>query len=67
MQRDLNAHDLHICALVTEGKQNQEIAAAIGVSKDVATARLKRIMEHLDMTNRAMVAAWYVRQTEVQR
>lgn len=67
MQRDLNTHDLHICALVTEGKQNQEIAQAIGVSKDVATARLKRIMEHLDLHNRAQIAAWYVRATEVRR
>lgn len=67
MQRDLTPDDLHICKLVTEGKHNKEIAAALGVSMDVATSRLRRIMEHLQAVSRAQIAAWYVRQTEVRR
>lgn len=66
MQRDLTLDDLRICELVTNGKANKEIADALGVSHQIATARLKRIMEHINATNRAMVAAWYVRQTEVR-
>jgi DNA-binding NarL/FixJ family response regulator len=67
MKRDLTSEDLRICALVTEGKQNKHIANDLGVSLEVATQRLKMIMRHIDASNRAMVAAWYVRRTEVRQ
>lgn len=67
MKRDLTSEDLRICALVTEGKRNKEIAGALDVSLEVATQRLKMIMRHIDASNRAMVAAWYVRRTEVRQ
>lgn len=67
MKRDLTSEDLRICALVTAGKQNKQIANDLGVSLEVATQRLKMIMRHIDASNRAMVAAWYVRRTEVRQ
>jgi DNA-binding NarL/FixJ family response regulator len=67
MKRDLTSEDLRICAWVTEGKQNKQIANHLGVSEDVVTQRLKMIMRHIDASNRAMVAAWYVRRTEVRQ
>lgn len=67
MKRELTSEDLRICAWVTAGKQNKEIANDLGVSLDVVTQRIKMIMRHIDVSNRAMVAAWYVRQTEVRQ
>lgn len=67
MKQDLTSEDLRICAWVTEGKRNKEIANDLGVSLDVAAQRLKMIMRHIDVSNRAMVAAWYVRRTEVRQ
>jgi DNA-binding NarL/FixJ family response regulator len=67
MKRDLTSEDLRICALVTAGQRNQDIANEIGVSLEVATQRLKMIMRHIDAPNRAVVAAWYVRRTEVRQ
>lgn len=67
MQRDLTFDDLRICQLVAEGKANKQIADDLGIPPTAAAQRLKNIMRHIDVTNRAMVAAWYVRQTEVRR
>lgn len=67
MKRDLTSEDLRICALVTAGKRNWDIANELGISLDVATQRLKMIMRHIGALNRAMVAAWYVRHTEVRQ
>lgn len=61
MKRDLTPEDLRICAMVTNGYLNKEIASELDVSLEVATQRLKMIMRHVGASNRAMVAAWYVR------
>ncbi len=65
--QELSPRELTICALVTEGKLNKEIGRALGTSEAVATQYLKLIMRRIGASNRAMVAAWYVRQTEVRR
>lgn len=62
----LTPTDLRICALVTAGRQNKEIANELGMSLEIATHRVKVIMRQTGATNRAMVAAWYVRRTEVK-
>jgi len=67
MKRELTPEDLRICAWVTAGRRNKEIANDLGVSLDVAAQRLKLIMQHINASNRAMVAAWYVRETEVRQ
>lgn len=64
---DLTADELRICELVTQGYLDKQIANAIGVSYDVARQRLRILSQKIGASNRAMVAAWYVRQTEVQR
>lgn len=63
---ELSPRDMQICALVTEGKLNKEIGRALGMSEALATQYLKLIMRQIGASNRAMVAAWYVRQTEVK-
>lgn len=64
--KPLSPRDLTICRLVTAGKLNKEIARELGTSEDVAAQWLKLIMRRIDASNRAMVAAWYVRMTEVR-
>lgn len=65
MEHNLTADELRICELVTQGYLDKQIANAIGVSYDVARQRLRILSQKIGASNRAMVAAWYVRQTEV--
>ena len=60
--RPITADQLRIAELVAEGKQDQEIARALGVSYHAARQRLRTLGKKIGATNRAMVAVWYVRQ-----
>jgi len=62
----LSPREWTICRLVTAGKRNGDIARELGTSEAVAAQWLKLIMRRIDASNRAMVAAWYVRMTEVR-
>ena len=62
----LTRTELRIAQLVTEGRGDKEIASDIGVSYDAARQRLRILSQKIGASNRAMVAAWYVRRTEVR-
>lgn len=53
--------ELRIARLVSEGWYDREIARELGVTYDVARQRLRILSRKLGVTNRAMVAAWYVK------
>lgn len=52
---------LRIAELVAQGWRDKEIANEIGVSYDAVRQRLRTFSQKIGATNRAMVAAWYVR------
>ena len=56
----ITERDLHICALVTEGLTNQEIAAAIGTTENMAKNYLRFIYNKTGMGNRVELALWYL-------
>jgi len=56
-----------IAQLVADGKKDKEIAEAVGVSWHAARQRLRALSEKIGASNRAMVAAWYVRTYEVRQ
>ncbi len=56
--------ELRIAALIAEGWQDQEIALELGVSYDAARQRLRVLSRKINVTNRAMVAVWYVKQVK---
>lgn len=66
MKRPITPEQLRIAELVTAGKLDKEIANQLGVSYDVARQRLHTLSRKIGASNRAMVAAWYVRRTEVR-
>lgn len=66
MEQNLTTEQLRICAMVANGYINKEIARELDVSLEITTQRLKMIMRRLNVTNRAMVAVWYVRQELAQ-
>jgi len=66
MQLPLTPTELRICALVARGWPDKQIALDMGISYDAARQRLRILSQKIGANNRAMVAAWYVRQTEVR-
>ena len=60
----LTPTELRIAQLVTDGYQDKQIAALIGVSYDAARQRLCILSHKISAHNRAMVAAWYARNEE---
>ena len=58
--------ELRIAQLVALGQQDKQIASDIGVSYDAARQRLHILSQKIGAPNRAAVAAWYVRRTEVR-
>lgn len=65
-KQPISPTELRIAALVTEGWRNKEIAVSLGKSHASITQHLELIMHKIGAHNRAMVAAWYVRRTEVR-
>lgn len=62
----LTVAERRIAQLVTQGLPDKQIANDLGVSYDSARQRLRILSQKIGAQNRAMVAAWYVRQTEVR-
>jgi DNA-binding NarL/FixJ family response regulator len=58
----MTAKQHEVAALVAEGKRNTEIATQLGVSQYTVAQRLCTLYRKLGVSNRAGVAAWYVRQ-----
>ncbi|HSD02007.1 MAG TPA: response regulator transcription factor, partial [Gaiellales bacterium] len=57
-QRDeLTPAELEVASLVSEGKRNKEIAAALWMSEKTVEAHLSRIYRKLGVRNRAELAA----------
>lgn len=67
MERPLTERQLAICSMIAEGKLNKEIARAEAKSVLSVRRQIATIMAATGASNRAMVAAWYVRRTEVRR
>lgn len=66
MDMQLTPTELRICALVARGLLDKQIAIDLGISYDAARQRLHILSGKIGAQNRAMVAAWYVRETEVR-
>lgn len=62
----LTPDELRIAALIAQGQQDKEIARDLGVSYDAARQRLRILSHKIGASNRAQVAVWYVRRTEVR-
>jgi DNA-binding CsgD family transcriptional regulator len=57
-QRDeLTPAELEVASLVSEGKRNKEIAAALWMSEKTVEAHLSRIYRKVGVRNRAELAA----------
>lgn len=63
----LTPRQLAICKLITDGKLNKEIATELQSSLTVIKHQIIAINERTNTTNRAMIAAWYVRAYEVRQ
>jgi DNA-binding CsgD family transcriptional regulator len=64
--RSLTPRQMAICRMIVEGKQNKEIALTEKKGKMSVAHQIQHIMAATGATNRAMIAAWYVRHTEVR-
>lgn len=66
VSRPITPDQLRIAELIAQGWEDKEIANDLGVSYDAVRQRLRTFAQKIGATNRAMVAAWYVRETEVR-
>ena len=66
MRHPLTPDELRIAELVSNGWEDKQIAQDIGVSYDACRQRLRTLSQKIGASNRAMVAAWYVRATLVR-
>jgi DNA-binding CsgD family transcriptional regulator/tetratricopeptide (TPR) repeat protein len=66
-QSELTNREFEVASLVAEGLTNGEIAARLYISTKTASVHVSNILRKLDMTSRAEVAAWVVRQREPTR
>jgi two-component system response regulator DevR len=57
----LNAHERRMLALLTEGRTNKEIGAALGLAEKTIKNQLTILFEKLGIERRAQAAAYYVR------
>lgn len=57
----LNAHERRLLALLTEGRTNKEIGAALGLAEKTIKNQLTILFERLGIERRAQAAAYYVR------
>ena len=64
---ELTPRQLTICRQIADGKLNKEIAHQLPASLTVVKHQITAIMERTGCQNRAAIAAWYVRQTEVRQ
>lgn len=66
-ERDLTPRQLAICKMIADGRQNKEIARHEAKGLMSVKRQIMTIMAKTGTVSRAQIAAWYVRQTEVQR
>jgi len=52
-----------VAALVADGRSNGQIAAALYISTKTASVHVSNILTKLGLSNRAEIAAWWVRHT----
>jgi predicted ATPase/DNA-binding CsgD family transcriptional regulator len=55
---ELTPRQLEVAALVAAGKTNRQIGRALGISEKTAEIHLRNIMDRLQASSRARVAAW---------
>ena len=60
----LSRREMEVAGLVAEGLTNREIAARLFLSERTVDGHLEHVREKLNVTTRAQVAAWVVRQQE---
>lgn len=58
----LTARERDVAALLSGGKSNREIAAALSLSERTVGAHITNILGKLDFTSRAQIAVWAVEQ-----
>ena len=58
----LSAREEQVVALVTRGLTDRQIAAELVISPRTAQAHVARILAKLELSNRAQIAAWRIRQ-----
>lgn len=64
--RPLTPRQLAICHMIADGLQNKEIADQERSSLMSVKRQIEAICAQLGTHNRAMIAAWYVREIEVR-
>lgn len=62
----LTPRQLAICKQIADGRQNKQIADAEASSIVAVKRQIEAIMARTGALNRAMIAAWYVREIEVR-
>jgi non-specific serine/threonine protein kinase len=60
--RLLTSREIEVLRLVAEGKSNQEIAIALGISPHTAANHVAHILNKLDLESRTAAASWAIRQ-----
>jgi len=58
---ELSPQERRVLALVTEGKTNKEIAAALNLSEKTVGNYLSNVFQKLNVTRRAQAAAYFTR------
>ncbi len=63
----LSAREREVLELVTQGKSNKEIAAALAIAENTVKNHLKNILEKLHLENRVQAATFALREGLVDR
>jgi len=58
----LNPREMEVLELVTQGKSNKEIAAALDIAENTVKNHLKNILEKLHLENRVQAATFAIRE-----
>ena len=64
---DLSPREKEVLELVTQGKSNKEIAAALAIAENTVKNHLKNILEKLHLENRVQAATFALREGLVQK
>jgi DNA-binding NarL/FixJ family response regulator len=64
---DLSPREKEVLKLVTEGKSNKEIAAALTIAENTVKNHLKNILEKLHLENRVQAATFALREGLVEK
>lgn len=67
IMKRLTPRQMAICQMIADGRQNKEIAQQEDKSIVSVKRQIEAIMAATGTLNRAHLAAWYVRQTEVRQ